>query len=76
MFVIRTKYRKQGAGVVGKAFDTKREAEMLLEMRGWKPDRFGNTGPNGEPEWEKPGPTRMMGQMPFCVSEYVYISEE
>ena len=69
MLVITTDYRNQGAGVVGKAFDTEREAEMLLEMRGWERSAT-NKG-----KWEKDGPTRMMGQVGICITEYVYIEE-
>lgn len=75
MFVVRTKYPRQGSGVVGKAFDTEREAEMMLEMRGWRRDPH-NRGPHGERSWEKAGPTRMVGMIGVCMSEYVYIAEE
>lgn len=75
MFVIRTKYPKQGQGVVGKAFETREEAEMLLDMRGWRPDMSGNKGPHGEPEYEKAGPTRMCGMLGVSLTEYVYIEE-
>lgn len=75
MFVVRSEYPGQGKWFVGKSFETREEAQRLLELHGWKPDRFGNKGPHGEPEYEREGPIRVLGAIGFSVTEYVYIEE-
>ena len=70
MHVIKTKYKGQGEGVIGHAFDALNDAERFLEDNGWERDEY------NESLWTKVERTVTMGCIGIDIASYVYIGKE